>query len=389
MLTIDLKKLWTNRDGSATSWFHPRACLLPTDSSLLMTMQSIGGSDFYGPVVYCTSIDRGKIWTAPELVPGLGRIPISGDIEEGVCDVVPDFHDASGKAVAIGHNVYYHNGRLFDSLSDFRVESPGPKLNRYPVYTVYDPQQGWCQKRRRLNHELFRNCSIYSCGCSQKIFNPQGKILIPMTFGLFDRKDRMVTTCQAEFDGDELKITGIGQVIELPRGRGLLEPSLVFHAGINYMTIRAEDDHGYVTSSRDGLRWDPIQPWCWENGTPLKMSSTQQHWLILGDKIYLIYNRENQENKNIFRWRAPLFIAEVDESTLRLKSQTEQIIIPCRSVGNDPANIPGMGNFHATQLDENEAIVTTGEEAMQNNYWGDTLLARLTFDTKLFSSTNH
>ncbi|MGY8652869.1 MAG: hypothetical protein ACKVJX_04540 [Verrucomicrobiia bacterium] len=42
-----------NRDGKGVTWFHPRACPVPgmdgAPPTILMTLQSIGGSDYFGP----------------------------------------------------------------------------------------------------------------------------------------------------------------------------------------------------------------------------------------------------------------------------------------------------------------------------------------------------
>ena len=377
MLSIAVELLWSNRDGQAASWFHPRVCVVPGSKRSIMTLQTIGGSDFYGPVMHCWSEDDGHSWTTPRPIPGLGRIGIAEELEEGVCDTVPDYHAATGKIIALGHNVYYRQGRLFDSLADFTTETLDTVLRRYPVYTVYDPVSGWNGKRLHLEHELFRRCSIYSCGCSQKVILPDGSMIIPLTFGFFDRRDRMVVSCLAAFDGERIMVRAIGSMLMLPIGRGLLEPSLILYRGRYFMTIRAEDGHGHVTSSADGLEWTPLQVWRWNDGTELEMSTTQQHWLELDGRLYLVYNRKTTDNEEVFRWRAPLLIAEVNPVTMRLEQSSEQIVFPCRRGGNDPAAVPGMGNFHPTAISATEAIITVGEEAMHNRYRGDTLLARI------------
>jgi len=68
----------------------------------LMTLQTIGGSDYFGPVHWMTSADLGKTWTKPEPVPALGRVPQENGSEEGVCDVVPDWHPQSRSVLALG-----------------------------------------------------------------------------------------------------------------------------------------------------------------------------------------------------------------------------------------------------------------------------------------------
>ena len=48
---ITKQTLWTNRDGESRTWFHPRACMVPDEDGkpvALMTLQEIGGSDYFG-----------------------------------------------------------------------------------------------------------------------------------------------------------------------------------------------------------------------------------------------------------------------------------------------------------------------------------------------------
>ena len=74
--------LFRNRDGSGTTWFHPRCCMVPgsmvpgSDGRpvALMNLQEIGGSDYFGPVQWSQSVDLGKTWSTPEPIPALGAI---------------------------------------------------------------------------------------------------------------------------------------------------------------------------------------------------------------------------------------------------------------------------------------------------------------------------
>ncbi|MFO0946741.1 MAG: exo-alpha-sialidase, partial [Planctomycetota bacterium] len=77
------------------TWFHPRPCVLPSGNgpTVLMTMQTIQGSDNFGPVHWTSTSDLGKTWSKPTPIPGFERRefdkPNRGkDLwEEGVCDV--------------------------------------------------------------------------------------------------------------------------------------------------------------------------------------------------------------------------------------------------------------------------------------------------------------
>ena len=69
-------------------WFHPRACAVPRagGAQLVMTGQSISGSDVFGHVHWMTSTDGGRSWSDPEPVPELGRRLRDDGIEDGVND---------------------------------------------------------------------------------------------------------------------------------------------------------------------------------------------------------------------------------------------------------------------------------------------------------------
>src|SRR4051794_3879854 len=49
------------------TWFHPRSCMVPArngeGSMAFMTLQTIGGSDYFGPVHCTTSSDLGRTWS--------------------------------------------------------------------------------------------------------------------------------------------------------------------------------------------------------------------------------------------------------------------------------------------------------------------------------------
>ena len=165
----------------------------------------------------------------------------------------------------------------------------------------------------------------------------------------------MVCSLLCDFDGEEIKVLKHGNFLENPFERGLLEPSVVFYKNSFFLTLRAEDGYGYLSSSDDGLEWNPIKPWSWEGGTKLTMSTTQQHWLKLGGKLYLVYTRKNGENHKVMRWRAPLLIAEVDTENLCLKKATEQIVFPMKPHPENPESIGLMGNFHPLALVRNRS----------------------------------
>jgi hypothetical protein len=364
---IERTVIWRGRTAGPT-WFHPRACLVPgrAGPTLLMTCQTISGSDFFGPVHCAASADLGASWTAPEPVPSLGRHTLASGMDEGVCDVVPDYHAPTDTVLAMGHNVYYKDGRLTQ-----------PNDARFVVYAVCDAAGRWSE-RRDLVWDDPRATAIYSCGCAQRLALDDGRLIVPLTFGPTGRDDRGVGTVLCSYDGEQVRVLETGNELRLPVGRGLLEPSLVRFRGKVFMTIRAEDDHGYVSSSDDGLDWPEQRPWCWEDGEALVMSTTQQRWLAHSDGLHLVYTRKAEGNVNVFRWRAPLYVAQVDVDRLCLVRETEQVVLPLIGDGIDaPAHVARMGNFHPANVSPRESLVTVGETLPEDNWQGDTLCARI------------
>jgi len=365
--SIESQIIWHGRQKGVT-WFHPRACTVPNDhgTTVLMTCQSIDGSDVFGQVHWSVSNDLGHTWSDPQPIPGLGRRSLPEGIEEGVCDVVPEYHPQTGTVLAVGHNVYYKDNVL-----------TRPSEGRCTVYVVRDSTGRWSE-RRTLRWDHPDTSGIYTAGCAQRIPLSDGDLLVPLSYTSIERTARAVTTVRCGFDGQVLTVKDTGNELRLPVGRGLLEPSLAFLGGRYYMTLRAEDGHGYVSASSNGLAWaDPLS-WCWEDGKPLTMSTTQQRWLAHSDALYLVYTRKAEENTNVMRWRAPLYVAQVDRSALRLLRETEQVVLPIRGDGiADPDNVARMGNFHTVSVSEKESWVTVGETLPAQGWHGDTLLARI------------
>jgi len=363
-----------NRTGDeGTTWFHPRGTILPgTDGSPIafFTLQSIGGSDYFGPVHWMTSSDLGSTWDGPDPVPALGRIPVPGHdgLEAGVCDVVPEYHPATGSILALGHVVFYRGPRF----------SRKDQLARYPVYATWHPERGWSD-RRILEWNDLRGGFIYTNNCGQRVVRPDGDIAMSFTFGP-KAEARMVAGVRCSFDGESLEVVEVGPPLRNPHGRGLLEPSVTRFDDRYFLTIRAEDERGYVSVSDDGLHYTVQKPWCWDDGEPLTLSTTQQHWLTHSDALHLVYTRRDDSNENVIRWRSPLWMARVDPERLCLLRDTERTVLPLVGDGvNDPDGVPLMGNFHVTNVTPQESWVTVGEWLPRGGARGDLLLARISW----------
>ena len=282
-----------------------------------MTVQRVSGSDYFWPVQWQTSSDLGETWTEPAAIPGLGRHDTeTPGLAEGVCDVSPDYHEATKTTLAMGHNVYYRGGHL--------ARPQGP---RWPVYVVRDADGNWLPAKKLVWGDP-RGSQIYTSNCGQRVMLTSGDILLPLSFGNSGWPARRVSSALCSFDGRTVAIKEVGNELINNARRGLLEPSLVEFGGRFFMTIRAEDDCGYVSRSDDGLHWQEQKAWTWDDGEPLTMSTTQQHWLAHGDALFLVYTRKAEANANVFRWRAPIYMAQVDPERLCLMRATERVVLP-------------------------------------------------------------
>jgi len=368
---IERQTLWKNRDGKSVTWFHPRPCLVPRKGNkpfVLMTLQEISGSDYFGPVHWSATEDNGKTWSEPKLIDGFDRrdVPEHAGLEEGVCDVVPQYHPNTDTTLALGHCVYYRGPRF----------SRNDQLNRYPMYCVRRADGSWSD-RKKLVWDDPRGSHIYSNNCGQRVVLPDGDILLAFTFGP-EANGRMVAGVRCGFDGETLTVKEVGPPLVHKVNRGLLEPSVTAFQGRYYITIRAEDDRGYVSVSEDGLHWAEKKAWNWDSGEPLTMSTTQQHWMTHTDGLYLVYTRKAENNTNVLRWRSPLFACRVDPERLVLIKETERIVLPLVGDGvKDPDGVALMGNFHVVNASPDESWVTVGEWLPRRGAKGNTLLARI------------
>lgn len=364
---LEVSEMWSNLDGRSETWFHPRLCRVPSSKGefLLMTVQTISGSDVYGPVHSSISADAGRTWSKREPIPGMGRRAHPDGIEEALCDTVPEYHAKTDTVLTLAHNVYYLNNRL-----------TRPSEARWPVYAVRRRDGSWSPPRK-LEWTHPEASAMYSSGCSQRVTLPSGDILVPLSFGPLNRSDRGVCSARCTFDGSDLKIAEHGNTLRLSAGRGLLEPSLAQLGSRFYMTIRAENNQGFVTTSSDGLAWEMMRPWCWEDGEPLALSTTQQRWLAHSAGLFLVYTRRHESNLDVMRWRAPLFLAEVDTKRLCLIRGSERIAIPLHGDGlRNGKEVEHLGNFHVAPVSATESLISSGT-VIPANFRGSVRMARV------------
>ncbi|MBQ7649506.1 MAG: exo-alpha-sialidase [Victivallales bacterium] len=347
MLKISLEKISTGfTENSNYCYVHARAGLFP-DGRMLMTTQKLrlSGSDIFSGLEMLSRKTPKDDWSPITLCPGLSRRPFREGTELAMCDATPFYHKASGKMILTGHSVCYKED-----------EMAGPNYGRSTLWSIFDEaSQSWLPYRRLEMPEEFQNCGA---GCTQILEKKDGTLLVPASLATqngtpvlkSDYYGTVVMRCA--FDGKELRLLELGNILYRTEGRGLCEPSIVHFKGKYYMCMR-NDLTSYIAVSDDGLNFTPPQEWLFDDGSPLGSYNTQQHWIFGKERLYLVYTRKAEFNNHIFRHRAPLFIAEVDCDKLRVIRATEQVAVPMRGAR--------LGNFGCLQLDTDCAYVTAAE----------------------------
>ena len=119
-------------------------------------------------------------------------------------------------------------------------------------------------------------------GCNQPEKLPNGDLLVPVRYQR-EADSRIYTSVvvRCRFNGRTLEYVKHGSELTIPRGRGLYEPSMIQFSGESFLTLRA-DDTAYVTKGRDGIHYQPIREWSFDDGTRLGSYNTQQHWVRVG-----------------------------------------------------------------------------------------------------------
>ena len=85
----------------------------------------------------------------------------------------------------------------------------------------------------------------------------------------------------------------------------------------------------------------------------MKNYNTFQRFIKLGDTLYLVYTRITPHNSHVFRHRAPLFMAQIDEEKQCLIRESERILVP--ELG------ARLGNFNVCRIDDDTSLVITCE----------------------------
>ena len=329
-------------------WWQARTAQVPGDQPLWITTMSETGKkvshDFHD-IYQSLSRDEGKTWSKPEIIHSLKRAEQDNGFEVAPGDMWPTWHAKSGRIIATGKTFNFEGGKR-------------EIFNREKVsYAVMNPKSGeWAPMKFLKMPEKDRlgmTIVAPNAGNNQRVDLPNGDILLPVRYqrGLKQRNYTTVVV-RCGFDGETLTYKDHGSELNIPRDRGLYEPSLTEFEGWYYLTLRA-DHSAFVTRGKDGINFESIREWKFDDGTSLGSYNTQQHWITAGGGLFLIYTRKGADNDHVFRHRAPLFIGQVHPETLRVIRSTERILIP--------ENHATLGNSGVCRLNDRESLVTCGE----------------------------
>jgi hypothetical protein len=309
-------------------WSQSRAALIPGNPArVIVTTQESEkrGSHGYRDIYMTETTDGAKTWSKPQRIDSLVRLRAPEGHELVMGDLCPQWHEATRTVLVTGKTFGFKKEAKPDEAKDDR------SFERVS-YAVYSPASNqWSglsimamPEKDHAGHPIIEP----NAGCNQRFDLPNGDVLLPVRYR-HDPGKRTYTTIVAccSFDGKTLMYREHGSEFTVEVPRGLYEPSVIGFKGRYFLTMRGEKT-GYVTRGTDGINYEPIVEWKFDDGQPLGSYNTQQHWIAHGDGLYLIYTRKGANNDHVFRHRAPIFIARVDPEKLCVLRATERVLIP-------------------------------------------------------------
>jgi hypothetical protein len=345
--TIEEKTIYTNNGQNNFWWTHLRCTPIPNGVSpdILCTVskdpnESPNLSDVFYDIAYTKSSDLGETWSSFTTIPQYQWKVLPDGYSGMLIDPVPVYHAQSGKVI------------VFGMAQSYDVAHGYAKKHNYPAYAIYDPASStWSS-----DWYLFSWPQVYGhAGSVYPYMTEDGSILWPL-----NSLDGLGTlqVVKASFDGSTLQYvnqSGTVANVGINGNRSGIEPSLTRFNNEYFLTIR-DDTQNRLAKSSDGLTWQSAVTLKWDDGTTVTGSNnTQMHWLTQSGVLYLVYTRQDASNSDIFRYRAPLWMAEVDPITLRLKKSTERIAMGITS------NRAQLGNFGTTAITPKLSLVTSNE----------------------------
>ncbi|MHC4884129.1 MAG: sialidase family protein [Planctomycetota bacterium] len=305
------------------------------------------GGDASKEVVHGRSLDGGRTMELLGAPDGLQAREIDGErVEFSPPGML--YHRGSGTILAVGATAtsFDHGKSAIWTKRSMAYSVYDPKTSTWSPFALFDVP-GAVYGKNPAMHPNPRMRELEG-----------GDVLIPFMFLKKGGGNHQFWSgsLRASFDGRTLGVKRVGSLLTVESGsRGLFENHFAKAGGVFYMTMRANDGRGYVSTSGDGLEWGEAQPWRWDSGKVIAMDDTQTRLLAHGNDLLLVYTRIGKASKEpaVFRHRAPLFSARVDTETLRVIRATERVLFPNRG--------HGLGNFYVGHVDENQSWVMVSE----------------------------
>ena len=348
-MQIEISRIKPERDGDRC-YVHARGLIMPDGFGIITTQKlELSGSDvFYGLEMMKTN-DGGESFSPIVPCENLKRRYFEDGTSVAMCDATPFFHKKTGKIILTGHTATYG--------TDNALKDPSPRIT---PYAVYDEELGDFKPYNFIKMPETPDQKFYSAGagCTQICECENGDLLIPFYFNDYERacdpwhSCSTVAVMRCSFDGEEIKLLEIGNELNVSELRGLCEPSVAYIGG-EYLLALRNDVTGYVSKSTDGLHFSEPTPLVFDDGENLGNYNTQQHWLVGGDKLYLVYTRRAENNGHVTRHRAPLFVAEFDTERMCVIRESEHIAVPERGAR--------LGNFGCQSYSDEVGYVFVSE----------------------------
>jgi hypothetical protein len=336
-------------EGTAKwDWWQARTAYVPGSKPLLITTMSetgkTGSHDFHD-IFQSVSHDHGRSWSQPAIISSLKRVRQPDGYEVAPGDLWPTWHARTRRVLVTGKTYNFEDGKRENRLRE-RVS-----------YAVLNPESGEWGPLRFLampeKDHAGNTITGVNAGCTQRVDLPDGDILLPVRYWRDPKKHNYTSVvARCRFDGESLTYKEHRSELNIPDGRGLYEPSLMEFDGNYYLTLRANHS-AFVTRSSNGLDFEPVREWTFDDGIPLGSYNTQQHWVTVGGGLFLVYTRKGANNDHIMRHRAPLFIGQVNPATLQVVRATERVLIA--------ENQGTLGNSGVCRISDDESWVTCGE----------------------------
>jgi len=313
-----------------------------TDGRMHITYRHLllTGSDvFYGTSVI--SSDDGGVTFGPEQA----MDPIPDTFENGIrttYSLLPYFHEKTQKTYCIGRATRYADDKI-------------PVLfqkDMMPAMTgSLDEKEMRFSSCERLTVPGLED---YDFVCfMQPLEEEDGTILVPAYVRKCTSPKHQVVVVRFQVVDGKLLFVEKGDIIERDDlERGLCEPRIARLGNKYYLTIRS-NEIGFLAVSEDGLNYSRPAEWHWNDGELLTSRNTQQAWVSHPNGLFLVYTRETEYNKHVFRRRAPLFMARFDEDTNTLVKGTEIIAVPEMGAR--------LGNFTAIPVSNKETWICVSE----------------------------